>query len=519
MGLRGRRRSGRGRAARGRAGFVGLVLAVYFAAGIVSTWPALQDARSDFLAEGLPGLPGAAAPGDHLQVAWQLWLPGHQLGRAAAPWLDPYSFQPEVEPRVNFAGWPFALVFGPLKWLFGTVVAWNIFVLLGYLGAGGLTFLWLRSLGLGVGASLAGGLVFALAPYRAVQAGAGHLLAWIGMLLPLSLWAWERRLYWLTAVALASIPLSGQVHLALGALPFVFAYALVRGGDRRWAGGALAAGLAAGVLVWAVSIRGSIGSSRSFAQVERYSADLGDFFSRDPRHGLEAFVFVGWLVPLLALLGFVLHRRTSLGLVLGAAALVPMVLSLGANLPGYEALWETVPGLGVTRVPGRLMIITCLALAGLAALGLEWVLQHRRGAAALGAALVLVAVDLVAGVTAYRPTAADEGNRAYAALREEAGGRLLEMPVYAPDRQEASVYLYYAMQAPRQRPAGYSTVAPKEAARVLQELQPCADVRNLAELGVRYLAVYGRPRCGVAGRLVARDGPIALYEAFIPIAW
>ena len=137
----------------------------------------------------------------------------------------------------------------------------------------------------------------------------------------------------------------------------------------------------------------------------------------------------------------------------------------------------------------------------------------------LGAALILVAVDLRAGVTAYRPTAADAGNRAYAALRREEGGRLLEMPVYAPDRQEASVYLYYAMQAPRERPAGYSTVAPKEAARVLRELQPCADVRNLAELGVRYLAVYGRPRCGVAGRLLARDGPIALYEAYIPVAW
>src|SRR5215207_3900308 len=240
MGLRGRRRSGRGRATRGRAGLVGLVLAVYLAGALLSTWPALEDARSDFLAEGLPGLPDAAAPGDHLQAVWQLWLPGHQLGRGAAPWLDPYSFQPEVEARVNFAGWPFAAVFGPLHGLFGTVVAWNLFVLLGYLGAGGLTFLWLRSVGLGVGPSLAGGLIFAIAPYRTVQGGAGHLLAWTAMLLPLSLWAWERRLYLLTAAALATIPLSGQVHLALGALPFVFAYALVRGGDRRWAGGALA---------------------------------------------------------------------------------------------------------------------------------------------------------------------------------------------------------------------------------------------------------------------------------------
>jgi hypothetical protein len=514
MGLRGRRRSGRGRAARGRAGLVGLVLALYLAAGLVSTWPALQDARSDFLAEGLPGLPGSAAPGDHLQVVWQLWLPGHQLGRGASPWLDPYSFQPEVEPRVNFAGWPFAVVFGPLKALFGTVAAWNLFVLLGYLGAGGLTFLWLRSVGLGVGASLAGGLVFALAPYRAVQGGAGHLLAWIAMLLPLSLWAWERRLYWLTAAALASIPLSGQVHLALGALPFVFAYALVRGGDRRWAAGALAAGLAAGVLVWAVSIRGSIGSSRSFAQVERYSADLADFVSRDPRHGLEAFVFVGWLVPVLAVVGFVLWRRTRLALVLGLGALVPMVLALGANLPGYETLWDAVPALGSTRVPGRLMPIACLALAGLAALALD-----QRGVVLVAAAMALIAVDLRADVTAYRPTPADEGNRAYTTLGDRPGGRLLEMAVYAPDRQEASVYLYYAMQAPRERPAGYSTVAPKEAARVLRELQPCADARHLAELGVRYLAVYGRPQCGVGGRLVTRDGPIALYEAYIPVGW
>jgi hypothetical protein len=459
-------------------------------------------------------LPGAAAPGDHLQTVWQLWLPGHQLARGAEPWLDPYSFRPEVEPRVSFAGWPFAAVFGPLEAVFGTVAAWNLFVLLGYVGAGGLTFLWLRSLGLGIGASLAGGLIFALAPYRAVQGGAGHLLAWISMLLPLSLWAWERRWYWLSAAALVSIPLSGQVHLALGAIPFVLAYALLRGGSRRWAGGAAAGAILAGLVVWAVSIRGSIGDSRSFAQVERYSADLADFVSRDPRHGLEAFVFIGWLVPILAVVGLVLWRRTRLVLVLGLGALVPMVLALGANLPGYETLWDALPALGSTRVPGRLMPIACLALAGLAALALD-----QRGVVLVAVAMALIAVDLRADVTAYRPTPADEGNRVYTTLGDRPGGRLLEMAVYAPDRQEASVYLYYAMQAPRERPAGYSTVAPKEAARVLRELQPCADARHLAELGVRYLAVYGRPQCGVGGRLVTRDGPIALYEAYIPVGW
>ena len=50
------------------------------------------------------------------------------------------------------------------------------------------------------------------------------------MLLPLALYGVERRRTWLAAAALASIPLSGQVHLALGAIPFVLVYALARRG-------------------------------------------------------------------------------------------------------------------------------------------------------------------------------------------------------------------------------------------------------------------------------------------------
>lgn len=474
----------------------------------------MKHADEDFLAEGLRGLPGAAAPGDHLQAAWQLWLPGHQLGRGEVPWRDPYSFRPEAEPRMNFAGWPFGLAFWPLHAALGTVGAWNAFLLLGYLGAGGLTFLWLRSLGLGVGPAAVGGLAFGLAPYRAAQAGAGHLLAWVGMLLPLSFWAWERRIYVLAAAALASIPLSGQVHLALGAIPFFLAYALVRGGNRRWAAAAGTASAAAGLFVWAVSIRGSIGEARSFAQVERYSADIVDFVARDPRHGLEAFVLVGWLTPLLALVGLCV-MRSRFAVVLGLGAAVPAIFALGANVPGYETLWRHTPGLHSTRVPSRLLPIACLAIAALAA----FAVSRLRWRAAPVLALLVVAVDLRIGVTAVQPTAADEDNRAYAAIRRAPAGRLLELPVYPPDRQEASVYLYYAIQAPRERPAGYSTVAPEAAVRVTNELRPCTDVRSLAELGVRLLAAYGSPRCGVPGRLLARDGPISLYEALVPIAW
>jgi hypothetical protein len=468
------------------------------------------------MAEGRPGR-GEAAPGDHLQTGYQLWLVGHQLEHGRAPWRDPYSFQPLVEPRANFAGWPFGLPYWPLQRAFGTVAAWNAFVLLGFLGSGAFCALWLRELRVRRGAALAGGLTFCLAPYLAGQASAGHLLAWVSMLLPLSLFAYERGLrrstWWfaLSAAALVSIPLSGQVHLALGAIPFFLLYAVCRGRALAVTVGSTLLAVAGGLLVYVVAIRGSTGAGRSFAQVERYSAEGADFLSRDVRHGIESFVFLGWATPLLALAGLavlVAERRLRLAVALGLGALVPIVLAFGGNLPGYEALWRNLPGVELTRVPERLMPVACLALAalvGFAASRVRW-----PGTAALVAVVVLL--DLNVGL--FEPTAADEGNRAYAAVRAKGPGRLLELPVYPPDRQEASVYLYYLMQAPRGHPAGYSTTAPREVDAALRRLRraPC---RGLSALGVRYLLAHRTAaRCG--GRLLARDGRVAAFRLTSP---
>jgi len=461
------------------------------------------------MAEGLAGH-GEAAPGDHLQAIYGLWLPGHQLERGAAPWLDPYSFQPAVEPRVNFSAWPFGLAFWPLERLLGAVGAWNAFLLLTYAASGLLAFVWLEALGLSRPAALVGGLAFALAPYRAAQAAAGHLLAPVSMLLPLALWAVERRLVLVAAAALASIPLSGQIHLALGAIPFVLVYAASR---RRLRAGAIAAAFAtaAGLLVYSVSIRGSIGSGgRSFGQVERYSAELADLVSRDARHGIETFAFLGWLTPLLALAGasVLLREQRRVGIALGLGALVPILLALGANLPGYERLWRILPGLRETRVPERFLPIACLCLAALVALALARV---PRRAALL--ALALVAVDLRAGVDLFHPAAADAGSRVYAARPRALP--LLELPVFLPDRQEGSVYQYYAVQAPGPRSGGYSTVAPRAADAALRALRPLTCGRRPEELPETVLVHRGlyrdRAQC-LAGLLEAlqRRGYVAI---------
>ena len=439
---------------------------------------------------------GRVTPGDHLQTVYALWLPGHQLARAAEPWLDPYSFQPEIEPRVNFAGWPFAAVFGPLQALLGTVAGWNVFVLLTYVGAGGLAALWLRALGLDLGAALVGGLAFALAPYRVAQS-TGHLLGPISMLLPLALYGVERRRAWLAAAALASIPLSGQVHLALGAIPFVLAYALAR---RRLRLGAVAsvAAVGAGALVWALSLRDTV--VRPYAEVERYSATLGDFLSRDPGE-FERFVYLGWLLPLAAVGGIacLCFRNTissgrRLALVLGLGAVVPCLLALGSNLPGYGLLWGNTP-LQATRVPERMLPIACLCLAALAAAAIACVSETQaRSRLVAAVAGLLVAADL--WVPLYDPLVADEDNAVYAQVAAAPPGRLLELPALPPDAYAGSVYLYYAIQAPRERPLGYATSAPPAAFQVARELP-----RRARQLGVTVVVEY---RDGVPRRVTNR---------------
>ena len=488
--------------------------------------PQLSHSGSRFLARGTP-VPGEAAAGDHLQAEYHLWLVGHQLSNGHAPWRDPYTFRPESPPRWNFGGWPFGVVFWPLDALFGHVRAWNLFLLLSYLAAGALAYLWLRELALPAAAAAFGGLVFALEPYRVAQS-AGHLRGPISALLPLSLWALERgrrgSWWWYVGAgaALASIPFS-DVHLALGSIPFFLLYALCRG---AWRGGALATlpALLAALLVGHYSTSGIGSGGRSLREVAHYSATGLDFVTRHPRHGLESFVFLGWLTPLLALAGLVMlvrARRWWLVAVLAVGALVPMLLALGTHFPLYSTLWHHLPPLRYPRVPERQMPVACLALAALAAFAvarLRWVLVF--------ALLVLVAADL--RVSIYEAAAAQPGRSAYAGL--SAPGRLLELPVLHPSVHLGSIYLWYDQVAQRERPGGYSTIAPESAARLslrLAELN-CGDWRRdddalLRRLGVRYVAFH-RGLAGETGWFawrglldhgfgqVARDDGVTMLE-------
>jgi hypothetical protein len=459
----------------------------------------LLHARSHFLSGGAPAH-GEASPGDHLQTLYHYWLVGHQLEHGRAPWQDPYSFRPEAKPQPNYSGWPYGILFWPLGAAFGLVVGWNVLQILLYGLAGLAACAWLREVGLPRGPALAGGLAFAIAPYR-VEQSVGHLLGPISILIPLSLWAFERARngsrWWLApaAAALASIPLSGQVHLALGAIPFFLGYAFCRSRDPRlWlgAGASAVAAIGAGLVVRHTVIGQSTQSSgRTLDEIAFYSASVGDFVSRHVDHARsEQFVFLGWATPLVALVGLVLlirARRYSLAAILGLGSLVPIVLALGTRTPIYAELWHALPPFRFPRVPERLLPIASLCIAALFAYA---VAQSRRTLVAALAVVVLL-VDLHAHV--YGKSGA--GNPVGAT--PSAAGRLLELPVFDPGVHYGSVYLWYDTVAQRQRPGGYSTTAPKPAKPLADRLQRlnCGDwsgdmTGELARLGVGSIALH-----------------------------
>jgi hypothetical protein len=303
-----------------------------------------------------------------------------------------------------------------------------------------------------------------------------------------------------------------------------------------WKVGAVAAAAsAAAIMVQQLVVAGSIAAGgRSFSQVERYSAELSDFVSRGVGAGIEEYVFLGWLTPLIALVGlWAIRRRRGLAWFLGLSALLPCLLALGANLPLYEQFWGGFPPLRFSRVPERFLPISCLAIAALVGLALDVLVRRHpaRRPLALGTALVLIVLAVDVRMPVFGAVTPDRANRAYAAMRS--AGRLLELPVFRPDIHFGSVYLGYARQVPRERPQGYSTTAPRAADRLARQLRAISCGRGTIppRLGVRFVAVHrglyrqsGWFAAGCADRaeaslrqqgwrLLGRDGAISTWEA------
>ena len=335
-------------------------------------------------------------------------------------------------------------------------------------------------------------VAFALAPYRVAQS-TGHLLGPISLFLPLSLLALEKRRPLLAALAIAAIPLSGQVSLALGAVPLFVAYAFVRGRGLRDALPGTLLGIGAAELVQAFAIRGSLHEQgRSLAEVDRYSANWSGFlFAARERRDVR--------LPRLA---DAAARARRLGV---DRSLAPLRTCLAAGCRGARAGVARV-GDEPADVPARTARDSAprrVASSGAAAADRVPRARRARGVRARAFAKQHSVTWRRSRPDRCRPARAHvprdgrrRGNTAYAGLRSAPPGRLLDLPVFLPDVHLNSTYLYYdqsARAAGAPRATDRDPAPPRKAdvtARALRALNCGGWSPELRSSGFRYVAVH-----------------------------
>ena len=198
----------------------------------------------------------------------------------------------------------------------------------------------------------------------------------------------------------------------------------------------------------------------------------------------------------------VVERRVGLD---AGFYVVLAVLSLWACLgPGYvlyTTLYRLLPGFDLIRVPSRLFILTLLALAVLAAKGLDRLvapLAQRRRAAAGATVVVLLTAELAAFPLETRPYTLD-----LPAIDRELAARprpftVVELPVADPANATQSArlhshYMLHSMAHWQPMVNGYSGIIPprhERLFRILTAFPDTASLRELESLGVTYAVVH-----------------------------
>jgi hypothetical protein len=250
-----------------------------------------------------------------------------------------------------------------------------------------------------------------LAAHQAILRGGVRLGAAAGGLVGVQLLAGHPQQSYMTVVAMAIVCL-------WTALPYG-KRGLVRGGAVLVLATALGAGIAAIQLLPSLELAGESIRGDGLTYREAIADSLWPWLVA--RALLPGFVndlgsteFLGYVgvVPLLlaaVALGAADSRRLAL---LVSLALLGLALALGGANPLYQWLYGVVPGFGSFRTPARWLLLYSVGVAGLAAVGLDWLLrqpgwhlersQWRR---LIGTSLVLFSVGLaiyLGGVRAAR---------------------------------------------------------------------------------------------------------------------
>lgn len=448
---------------------------------------------------------------------------------------------------------PVALLDWPLRLAFGDVLAFNII----YLGAWVLSAWWTYRLALRVvrdwRAAMIGALTYTFAAIRVVHQGHFQLVVG-GALVPLVLLLLLRCLdspsLWrgaLLGIVFAALALTASYYGAMMGVGLVVLFlgwtatttrdVVVSRARPLLVAAAVVAAVAGPFAFQYVRLERQPEFRRTFEPAS--AAHLSDFFATGPdsyalRHlpvigprsqpssrGVENRLFPGFVASVFGALGLVVlvrerrkgwrvGRRRELWLTTGVG-LACVILAFGDRtsilhhsivLP-FIVFRHVVPGFSGMRATARLAIGGQLALALLAAAGLDWTLRKSRRTAKTLVTIALACLVLLEagmGLTFVRvPTAADDGGVA-ADLHALPPGTVLELPI----NSSASGAAWPYVEAPRQleslrdghpRVNGYSGFQPKNFDAIAAELDQFPSPGALTEvriLGVRYVVLRTR---------------------------
>jgi hypothetical protein len=372
---------------------------------------------------------------------------GDRLSEGDVPLWDPH----------RFAGTPAAAntqmaVWYPPNWLFalgGTLAIYSILAVLSRLVALLLAYWFLRVLRLHPYAAAAGAVIFVFCGFQIAWGVHPTFLA-SSMWLPLALGGLEvafRGKPWrgvpLAGLGLGLSVLAGHAQVALyvwiaaaiWAAVSLVARAWGRRSDRGW----LALGRGAATVAGSFALGLGLSSLQLLSTAElsgniirgpepydhlvtsalpwRHLATLflPDRFG-NPVDGnyvgahnyTETALYVGAFTLVLALLAL-WCRRDRLTMAFGVLGAVGLLAALGTPL--YRVLYGGVPGMDQTRAIGRIVLLVDVALAGLAAIGLDGVLRHRdrRSAPVLVSAAAIILCGAAAVVVVHTPPSLDLG--------------------------------------------------------------------------------------------------------------
>jgi hypothetical protein len=489
---------------------------------------------------------------DPLLQTWQLaWGAQALRHNPFHPW-DGNIFWPL---RDSYAFSDHLYGYSPVGVLFGSgphaaILRYQTLFLFAYALAGFGAYLLARQLGASRVASAVAGLAYAYAPWHLGQDGHLHVLSSGAVPLSLALlarghglgghgdqrpplrpgtalvgWlvaAWQVTLGF--AVGLQLVYLLGSIVIGAGALLLI---GRITGRRRSWAATPLlvadGVGLAVFLVVAALFAAPFLRvvdhhpeAKRTLADVERYSPPPRGFLSAPEaslvwRHATsgvrarltkpdEMSVFPGLAITALAIAGAAAgswSRRRRVALV--AVAITGAVLACGTALgPGdfiYRTLFHHLPGWQSIRTPGRLMLLTSLALAMLGAAGVDVLRRQLSGrwrTAAAGALVVVVAVEGLGRLPTPEPPSPPPG-------LASAPKPVLLLPMGFTDE---APYVWFSIPGFFPLVNGYSGFIPSSYATLAADMTAFPDARTVDAL----------QRLGVASVVLVRGAQPSVYE-------